>query len=70
MVWWVIGSIPHVGPSELFFVLARSPQTGVTKALVGTNYYHVYRKVHMKDVVAAGSLSYKLMEFSHMFNVK
>ena len=34
MVRWVVGSILHGGPIELFLVLASATQTGVTKAMV------------------------------------
>ena len=34
MVRWVVGSILHGGPIELFLVPASAPQTGVTKAVV------------------------------------
>ena len=34
MAPWVIGSIPHGGPIELFLVPASAPTTGVTKVCV------------------------------------
>ena len=33
MVRWVVGSIPHGGPIELFLVPASSPTFGVTKVV-------------------------------------
>ena len=36
IVWWIIGSIPHEGLIELFFLLSQWSTTGVTKALVCT----------------------------------
>ena len=33
MVRWVIGSIPHSGPTELFFLFQPCSMTGVTKAV-------------------------------------
>ena len=37
MAPWVIGSIPHGGPIELFLVPASAPMTGITKAVVCVN---------------------------------
>ena len=34
MVRWVVGSILHGGPIELFLVTSSAPQFGVTKAVV------------------------------------
>ena len=39
MVCWVIGSIPHGGPIELFLVPTSAPQL----------CYHVCRMVHIKE---------------------
>ena len=34
MAQWVVGSIPHGGPIELFLIPASAPRLEVTKAMV------------------------------------
>ena len=46
MVRWVIGSILHGGPIELFLIPVSTPTTGVTKVVV---CYPVCGMMHIKE---------------------